>query len=176
MADNNDDERPTESTPLILRHSPVHTQRLSPSLPPLTPVVSRIRRHGIRTVDEDPSLFPTYSASLPQQIAFKVIVLSQLYIWAKAPSIGVRTDVGEQWLRERMASLDAEDLQRRIVNVWEEFLEVGRSTEEIEECLWSPFTLEEGKSLTVRGMVLQVIGCTRRASYFFLPQFQSSIY
>jgi hypothetical protein len=25
-------------------------------------------------------------------------------------------------------------------------------------------------------MALQVIGCTRRASYFFLPQFQSSIY
>jgi hypothetical protein len=25
-------------------------------------------------------------------------------------------------------------------------------------------------------MVLQVIGCTRRASYSFLPQFQSSIY
>lgn len=62
-----------------------------------------------------------------------------------------------------MASLDAEDLERRIIHVWEEFLEVSRSTQEIEECLWSPFALEEGKSLTVRGMF--IIGCTGRASY-----------
>jgi hypothetical protein len=62
-----------------------------------------------------------------------------------------------------VASLDAEDLERRIIHVWEGFLEVSRSTQEIEECLWSPFALEEGKSLTVRGMF--IIGCTGRASY-----------
>lgn len=168
MADNNDDERPTESTPLILRRSTVHTQYPSPSLPPLTPVINRIRHHGIQTVDEDPSLFPSHSASLSHQIAFKIIVLSRLYIQAKAPSIGIRTDVWEQWSGERAASLDAEDLQRRIVHVWEEFLEVSRSTQEIEECLWSPFALEEGKSFTVRGMF--IIGCTVRGSYTFPSQ------
>ena len=171
MADNNDDERPvaTESTPLILRRSTVHTQPPSRSLPPLTSVVNRIRLHGIQTADEDPSLFPSRFASLPQQIAFKMIVLSQLYTLAKTPSMGVRTDVWEQWSGERAASLDAEDLQRRIMHVWEEFLEVSRSTQEIEECLWSPFALEEDRFHTVRGMFL--ISCTRRASHFpsFFP-------
>jgi hypothetical protein len=160
MADNNDDERPaTESTPLILRRSTVHNQHLSHSLPPLTPVVNRIRLHGIRTVDEDPSLFPSHSATLSQQIAFKLIVLSQLYILAKTPSTGVRTDVWEQWSGERAASLDAEDLQRRIIHVWEEFLEVTRTTQEIEGCLWSRFALEEGRFHTVRGM--SFIGYTK---------------
>jgi hypothetical protein len=170
MADNNDDERPaTESTPLILRRSTVHTQLPSHSLPPLTPVVNRIRLHGIQTVDEDPSLFPSHPASFPQQIAFKMIVLSLLYILAKTPSMGVRTDVWEQWSGERAASLDAEDLQRRIIRVWEEFLEVSRSTQEIEECLWSPFALEEDRFHTVRGMFL--ISCTGIASHFlsFFP-------
>ena len=164
MADNNDDERPaTESTPLILRRSTVHTHP-SHFLPLLTPVVNRIRLHGIRTVDEDPSLFPSHSASLSQQIAFKMIVLSQLYILAKKPSMDVRTGVWERWSGERAASIDAEDLQRRIIHVWEEFLEVGRSTQEIEECLWSPFALEQGKFHTVRGMFL--VSRTIRASHF----------
>jgi len=134
MADNNnDDERPaTESTPLILRRSTVHSQLPSHSLPPLTPVVNRIL-HGIQSVDEDPSLLPSHSASLSQRIAFKMIVLSQLYILAKTSSMGVRTDVWEQWSGERAASLDAEDLQRRIIHVWEEFLGFSRSTQEIEE-------------------------------------------
>jgi hypothetical protein len=168
---NNDDERPaTESTPLILRRSTVHAQFPSHSLPPLTPVVNHIRRHGMQSVDEDPSsLFPSQSASLPQHTAFKLIVLSQLYILAKTPSTGVRTDVWEQWSGERAASLDAEDLQRRIVHVWDEFIEFNRSTQEIEECLWSPFTLEGDKFHTVRRMFL--IGRTRKASNF--PSFFS---
>ena len=171
MVDNNDDERPaTESTPLILRRSTVHAQRLSHSLPPLTPVVNRIRRHGIQSVDEDPSLFPSHSASLSQHTAFKMIVLSRLYILAKTPSMGVRTDVWEQWSGERAASLDAEDLQERIIHVWEEFLEFSRSTQEIEECLWSPFALEEDNFHAVRGMLL-VISWTRKASHF--PSFFS---
>ena len=164
MADNNEDERPTESTPLILRHSTINTQSAqhrSPSLPPLTPFVNRIRHHGIRTVGEEPFLI-SHPASLSQQVAFEIIVLSQVYIQAKAPSIGVRTDVWEQWSGERVASLDAENLQQRIVHAWEEFLKVNRSAQEIEECLWSPFALEEGKSPTVRGMFL--VGCIRRAS------------
>lgn len=172
MADNNDDDgRPTpatESTPLILRRSTVHTHipSRSHSLPPLTRVINRIRLHGIQTADEDPSsLFLSHSASLSQQIAFKMIVFSRLYILAKTPSMGGRTDVWELWSRERAASLDAEDLQRRIMRIWEEFLEVNRSTQEIEECLWSPFALEEDRFHTVRGMFL--ISCTRRAPISF---------
>lgn len=160
MADNNDDDgRPappvTESTPLILRRSTVHTHLLSRPhpLPPLTRVINRIRLHGIQTVDEAPSsLFPPHFASLSQQIAFKMIVFSRLYILAKTPSMGRRTDVWEQWSGERAASLDAEDLQRRVMHIWEEFLEVNRSTQEIEECLWSPFALKEDRFHTVRGM------------------------
>jgi hypothetical protein len=180
MTDNNDDdERPvTESTPLILRRSSVHTQLPSHSLPPLTPVVNRIRLHGIQTVDdEDPSVFLSHSASLSQQIAFKIIVLSQLYTLAKTPSTGVRTDVWEQWSGERAASLDAEDLQQRIIHVWEEFIEVGRSTQEIEECLWSPFALEEDKFHTIRGIFSHQPYQKREHLILLLPSLsQSSIY
>lgn len=155
-AQHDDNERPTESTPLILRRSTVPSQ-LSPtsSLPSLTPAVNHIQLHGIQTMDEDPSFFsPTHSASLARQISFKIIVLSRLYIRLKASPVGVSMDVWEQWSRERRPPLDAEDLQRRIVSVWEGFLEASRSTQEIEECLWSPFALEEGNPLTVRGRSL----------------------
>jgi hypothetical protein len=155
-AQHDDDERPSETTPLIPHRPTVHSQ-LSPSssLPALTPAVNHIRLHGVQTVDEDPSLFAlAHSASLAQQISFKIIVLSQLYILAKAPPADVDADVWEQWARERRPSLDAEDLEQRIVGAWEEFLEVSRSTGEIEECLWSSFTLEEGKPLTLRGRFL----------------------
>ncbi|KAI0004292.1 hypothetical protein BJV74DRAFT_810441 [Russula compacta] len=149
-ARNDNDDRPTESTPLIVGRSTIHPRPSTSSLPSLTPVVNRIRVHGIRTVDEDLFLFHAHSASLAQQVSFKMVVFSQLYILAKAPPVNVGADVWEQWSRDRGPSLDAEDLQRRIIHVWEEFLEVSRNTQEIEECLWSPFALEEGKSLTVR--------------------------
>ena len=163
--DNRFDERPTESTPLISRRSSTVHSQLSPSpLPSLTPAVNHIRLHGIQTVDDGPTPFSfAHSASLAQQTSFKIIVLSQLYILAKAPPIGVDTDVWEQWSRERRPSLDADDLQRRIVGVWEEFTEVSRSTQEIEECLWTPFALEEGKPLTVRGTF--PICCARRSAF-----------
>jgi hypothetical protein len=154
-AQHDDDERPTETTPLIPHRPTVHSQ-LSPSssLPSLTPAINHIRLHGIQIVDEDPSLFSLpHLASLAQQISFKIIVLSQLYILVKVPPTDVN-DVWEQWARECRPALDAEDLQQRIVGAWEEFLEVSRSTGEIEECLWSPFILEEGKSLTLRGRFL----------------------
>ncbi|KAH9968924.1 hypothetical protein BC827DRAFT_1121794 [Russula dissimulans] len=151
------DEQPTESTPLILRRSSVHSQLSSHSLPPLTlaPTVNHILIHGIETLDdEEPtSIFlPAHSASLAQRTSFKMIVLSQLYILAKVPPVGAGADVWEQWskLRERGPTLDAEDLQRRVVKVWEEFLDASRNTQEIEECLWTSFPLEEGKSRTVR--------------------------
>ena len=169
-AQHDDDERPTESTPLILRRSTVHSQ-LSPasSLPPITPAVNHIRLHGIQAVDEDASLFSlAHSASLAQRISFKIIVLSQLYIISKAPPVDVGMDVWEQWSRERRPPLDAEDLQRRIVSVWEGFLEVSRNTQEIEECLWSPFALEDGKPHTVRGRSLFL--CART---IILTQFSS---
>lgn len=176
--DDDDDERPTESTPLIRRRSTVHSEPSPASpLPLLTPTVDHIRLHGIREVDGDPSIFSfAHSASLAQQISFKIIVLSQLYILSKAPPIGVGMDVWEQWSRERRPPLDAEDLQRRIVRIWEGFLEVSRSTQEIEECLWSPFALEEGKSLTVRGRFLFL--CAGRSashnSHSILPLFAPS--
>lgn len=161
-ARNDDDDRPTESTPLIVGCSTMDPQPSTSSLPSLTPVVNRIRLHGIRTVDEDLSLFPAHPASLAQQISFKMIVFSRLYILANAP-VNVDADVWEQWSRSRAPSLDAEDLQRRLIHVWEEFLEVSRNTQEIEECLWSPFALEEGRSQTVRGTF--VIGCDGSASH-----------
>ncbi|KAI9455849.1 hypothetical protein F5148DRAFT_1324597 [Russula earlei] len=149
-----DDEQPTESTPLVLHRSTVRSRRSPHLLPPLTPIVDRIRLYGTRTLDEDPTslllLSPTHATSLAQQVSIKVIVLSRLYIRAQAPPGSIGTDVWEQWSKERAPSLDAEDLQRRVVQVWEEFLRVSRSTEEIEECLWSSFALEEGKSRTIR--------------------------
>lgn len=142
--------QPTETTPLILGQ----TDNSSPTLPPLAPVVNRIRLHGLHLLDEEPSLFLSPPASVPAQVSFKMIVLLQLYLLAKVPQPTVGRDIWEQWSKERTSSLDSEDLERRCIMVWEEFLRVSRSTQEIEDCLWSPYPLEEGGSLSVRGMLL----------------------
>ncbi|KAI0274687.1 hypothetical protein BC834DRAFT_965186 [Gloeopeniophorella convolvens] len=144
-----DDEQPTEATPLILGRSS-HPLASGRSLPPLAPAVNRIRHHGLQTADEDPAFFFSSSASLAEQVSFKMIVFLQLYLLTRTPAASEGKDVWEQWSKERASSLDAEDLERRVVHVWEEFLEVSRSTQEIEDCLWSSFPLEEGKSATVR--------------------------
>jgi len=72
-------------------------------------------------------------------------VLSQLYILAKAPPADVDADVWEQWARERRPSLDAEDLQRRLLAHGRSSLKSAEARGD-EECLWSPFTLERGTS------------------------------
>ncbi|KAF8271347.1 hypothetical protein EI94DRAFT_1568566 [Lactarius quietus] len=140
--------QPTETTPLVLRR----TDSSSHTLPPLTPVVNRIRLHGLQLLDEDLSIFSSPSASVPAQVAFKMIVLLRLYLLAKVHQPSESRDIWEQWSKERTSSLDAEDLERRCMTVWEEFLRVSRSTQEIEDCLWSAYPLEEGGSSSVRGM------------------------
>ncbi|KAI9460834.1 hypothetical protein BJY52DRAFT_1260855 [Lactarius psammicola] len=79
-----------------------------------------------------------------------MIVLLQLYLLAKVPQPTVSRDIWEQWSKEHTSSLDSEDLERRCITIWEEFLRVSRSTQEIEDCLWSAYPLEEGGSLSVR--------------------------
>ncbi|KAH9004404.1 hypothetical protein EDB86DRAFT_3210191 [Lactarius hatsudake] len=138
--------QPTETTPLILGR----TDNSSPTLPPLAPVVDRIRLHGLQLLDEDPSIFLSPPATVPAQVSFKLIVLLQLYLLAKVPQPTVGRDIWEQWSKERTSSLDSGDLERRCITVWEEFLRVSRSTQEIEDCLWSAYPLEEGGSLSVR--------------------------
>lgn len=152
------DEQPTESTPLVTNRSTVQSQLPFSSQPPLAAVVNHIRLHGLQTLDQDPSLFLAPSASLPGQVSFKLLVLLKLYILSKTPASSAGTDIWEQWSKERASLLDSEELQRRAVHIWEEFLDVSRSTQEIEECLWTPFPVEKGKSLSVRGT--SPIGCT----------------
>ncbi|KAI0307846.1 hypothetical protein B0F90DRAFT_1621325 [Multifurca ochricompacta] len=146
-----------ESTPLILNRSTrtrpsldYRTVSSSPSLPILTPVVNRVRQHGLQAVD-DGDLFPSATTAV-EQVSFKLIVLLQLYLLYRAPPSTFGQEVWEQWSKERASSLNSEDLERRAIHLWEEFLEVSRTTGEIEECLWSAYPLEEDKSLNVRGM------------------------
>ena len=142
--------QPTETTPLILGR----TDNSSPTLPPLAPVVNHIRFHGLRSLDEDLSAFSSPLASVPAQVAFKMIVLLQLYLRAKVPQGTEGGDVWEQWSKERTSTLDSEDLERHCMVVWEEFLGVSRSTQEVEDCLWSAYPMEEGELPSVRGMLL----------------------
>jgi hypothetical protein len=138
--------QPTETTPLILGRD----DNSSPTLPPLAPVVNRLSHHGLQLLDEDSSIILSHPASVPAQVSFKMVVLLQLYLLAKVPQPTVGRDIWEQWSMERTSSLDSEDLERRCMMVWEEFLRVSRSTQEIEDCLWSAYPLEEGGSLSVR--------------------------
>ena len=143
--------QPTETTPLIIDRA----DNSSPTLPLLAPVVNHIRLHGLQLLDdEDLSMLSSPSANVPAQVAFKMIVLLQLYLLAKVPQRSEGGDVWEQWSKERTSTLDSEGLERSCMMVWEEFLGVSRSTQEIEECLWSAYPLEEGEFPSVRGMLL----------------------
>jgi hypothetical protein len=136
----------TETTPLV------NNRATASPLPCLSPVINHVRLHGLQSLDEDPFLFLAPSASQAEQVSFKLLVLLQLLLLAKAPVASVGKDIWEQWSKERASLVDAQELQHRAVHIWEEFLHVSRSTQEIEECLWTSFPLEEGKSLSVRGM------------------------
>jgi hypothetical protein len=144
--------QPTETTPLVNNRAPVHSQisACSPPSPSLSPLVNHIQLHGLQSLDEDPTLFLAPSITPAGQVSFKLLVLLQLYLLTKAPVGNTGKNIWEQWSKERALSLDAEAFQQRAVHIWEEFLRVDRSTQEIEECLWTPFPLEQGKSLSVR--------------------------
>lgn len=142
--------QPTETTPLIFNRA--DTSSATP--PSLASVVNRIRHHGLQLLDEDPSIFLSPPASVIAPVSFKMIVLLQLYLRAKVPQPAVGRDIWEQWSTERTSSLDSEDLERRCMIAWEEFIRVSRSTQEIEDCLWSAYPLEEGGFVSVRGMQL----------------------
>jgi hypothetical protein len=159
--------QPTETTPLVDNRETVQSQLSLSSLPSLSPLVNHIRLHGLQSLDQDPSLFHAPTASPPRQVSFKLLVLLRLYLLAKAPVGSVDKDVWEQWSKERASLLDAEELQTRATHIWEEFLRVSRSTQDIEECLWTPFPLEMGESLSVRGM--SPIGCAPLYVRLILP-------
>jgi hypothetical protein len=144
---------PTETTPLVNHRATVQSQLTPSSLPCLSPAINHVRLHGLQSLDEHPSLFLAPSASQAGQVSFKLLVLLQLHLLAKAPVASVGKDIWEQWSKERASLVDAQELQHRAVHIWEVFLHVSRSTQEIEECLWTPFPLEEGKSPSVRGML-----------------------
>jgi hypothetical protein len=138
---------------LVNSRAPVDSQ-FSASSPSLSPLVNHIQLHGLQSLDEDPTLFLAPSIISPAgQVSFKLLVLIQLYLLAKAPVDDTGKNIWEQWSKERALSFDAEEFQQRAVHTWEEFLHVDRSTQEIEECLWTPFPLEQGKSLSVRRML-----------------------
>ncbi|KAI0053283.1 hypothetical protein FA95DRAFT_717743 [Auriscalpium vulgare] len=140
-------DEPTESTSLLISHPhprAAHRRRR----PHIAPTVNRVRIHGLQVTDDDASFLPTLETRA-EEVAFKLIVYLQLYLLGKRSAYD-GTDVWEQWSKEQSAVLDAHALERRIVSLWEEFLNISRSTHEIEECLWSSFPLEEGKSRLVR--------------------------
>ncbi|THH21456.1 hypothetical protein EW146_g89 [Bondarzewia mesenterica] len=149
VLDSHDNEHPTESTVLLGdRHS--ITPPVSDVRPYVLPIVNSIHSRGFQYLEEEEALpsLPT----ITEETSFKLLVLLQLCLLCKRSKF-VGNDVWESWSKEQDAVNNVWRLERRILNTWTEFIEPGRSSKEIEECLWSAFPLEEGNSCLLRGNV-----------------------
>ena len=147
-ANRQDGEQPTERTALLSERRTVSPSQSDYPLIVL-PIVNLIRSQGLHILDEHYAVFPTLP-TIVEQTSFQLVVLLQLYVLSQKANVASR-DVWDRWSRERDAVNDASQIERRIDNTWTTFIEPGRSSQEIEDCLWSCFLVEDGKTHTVRG-------------------------
>ncbi|KAA1468652.1 hypothetical protein DENSPDRAFT_771304 [Dentipellis sp. KUC8613] len=153
LANHSPGEPPTETTSLLdHRHhaiSPVPEARAPLGRrPPITPSVNRIRAQGVQAISSDGSLLPALHTTV-EEVAFKLIVFLQTYIVSKNAKYA-RRDVWERWSKEQDALHDAKELEDHIVQTWSDFIESDRRAEELEECLWCEFPVDQGQRHTVR--------------------------
>ncbi|TFY56405.1 hypothetical protein EVG20_g8934 [Dentipellis fragilis] len=153
LANHSPGEAPTETTSLLdHRHhalSPVPEARAPLNRrPPITPSVNRIRAQGVQAISTDGSLLPALHTTV-EEVAFKLIVFLQTYIMSKNAKYA-RRDVWERWSKEQDALHDIQELEDYIVQTWSDFIESDRRAEEVEECLWCEFPVDQGQRHIVR--------------------------
>ncbi|TFY82280.1 hypothetical protein EWM64_g1732 [Hericium alpestre] len=105
---------------------------------------------GAQAITRDGTLIPPLLSTV-EETAFRLIVLLQSYILTKRATCA-RGDVWEVWSQELVAADDAQELERHVLLTWSDFVEVERSSLEIEECLWCEFPLVDAQGEVVRGL------------------------
>lgn len=93
------------------------------------------------------------------QTAFTILVL--LRSKASADTTRITADIWEQWSAEVKNTTSALAVDERIVKVWNTFVDVPRTTTEVEGVFWRRFPLYEGgSSPLIRGQILDRLSTT----------------
>lgn len=135
-----DEEQPTERTSLLRR--PLADRRAGsdregdqgPELPPIDSVVTRLQEEGLPA---DYSWCPEIS-STTERTAFLLVTLLQLQSVAGTQTAHT-DDTWEEWSREQQNAETLAQTTKHISEIWSQFVAEPRTSEELEQLLWTRF-------------------------------------
>lgn len=140
----------TESTPLLhnatIANLPPTAPIVSHSRPGISACINYVHTHGLEQLDANlEPIFSHFSTNEAERLAYELIVLCVLY----SPR-HLRTyrgnNVWETWSNETRTTLERATVEERITVALRRFSSSQWTNEELEQCLWTPFPLEDSKS------------------------------
>lgn len=144
--EDNANDQPTETTALLSRAS--SNGRRYQRLPFIEPTVSRIRAMkpgelASAEINLDPSLTPS------ARTAYALIILLELRCRVQR-NTSRSSEVQQQWAAEQARAREAEELDRRIIQAYNDALDRGFGNEELLNMLWLAFPYAHGSDRTIR--------------------------
>ncbi|KZT06901.1 uncharacterized protein LAESUDRAFT_652672 [Laetiporus sulphureus 93-53] len=137
LSESTDHEQPTETTALLVERRWPRGQEPSPHLPLVEPVILHIQTKDIDACSRA-ELCPYVLSGRAEETAFLLVVLLRLR-GSVVSSPTYDSDIWRAWMNERERAESIQQLDRRILQEWSDFLADDRSAEEIGEVLWSSF-------------------------------------
>ena len=157
-----DEEQPTERTSLLRRPAADrrtgsdHEEQQGPELLPIDSVVSRLQEEGLPA---DQSWCPDIP-SPTVRTAFLLVTLLQLQSVA-ATQTAHTDDTWEEWSREQQNVETLAQTAKHISDIWAHFVAEPRTSEEVEQALWTRFRVSAESSQYVGGKLIYRILASR---------------
>lgn len=144
----------TETTPLLNSTSPNQhsAQSTSTDIPFILPYVDRFLIQGLPSDDH---WYPEGLSEGAERAAFQLLLLLVYKVTLKTKT-HANNDDWEQWSEEAKHAASVLEVETRIVETWETFLNVPRSPAEVEQVLWKVNRLSEGPASLIRGTLLRI--------------------
>lgn len=141
---NMNNERPTESTPLLVSSN---SSRAGHALPSIAEGLDSVRARGPRDFNFPERSFPNFAA----QTAYQLLIYLQ---WraTTAQNTSSTNDIWEFRDQNARLSLDLKALDDGIISLWDDFVKDYRTSKEIQDVLWLRFPVDSNSHRFVRGM------------------------
>ena len=157
-----DSENPTEATPLLQTpRTSRHASILLNTLPIVDPIVDQLfvdiysstdLLDNLLISDPPPEWCPDTLVSISRKSALVLVVLLRLLGRQQERSSKSSSNTWEQWSVEQEAIRISEAVHTTVLGVWNNFINEYRTTEDIEELLWSAFPLDIHLKTSIRGL------------------------
>jgi hypothetical protein len=144
----------SETSPLFSR-PPATSAVHSESFPSISATLLRLGDHIDRVSFED--ICPQNAVDVCGETAFRLVVLLELR--ARKLRQKPQSDVWNQWAEKAANENDMNQLNEQILNAWVLFLDDYRTTADIEQVLWTSFSVSDDSPRRVRGNGLFPVPC-----------------